>query len=524
MENTMRDARIRQPVGRVQTRRSSLTGLALNLLLGVALLSTGCVQPDPGYPLRPSQNHVRLPSLAPVVRAAMPAVVHVSAIQRPGSTNVSERDSAGLKRSKNQSADRGLSPAALDELLRRFFSMPEMPIKSTGSGFIIDPGGYIVTEDHVVENAEKVTVTVQEGKPRSAQIIGRDPKTDLALLKIEADHPLPYVSWGDSDAAQVGDWVVAIGNPFGLDASVTSGIISGRGRDMHLGPYDDFLQIDAAINLGNSGGPSFDLDGHVIGINTAIYSPNSGSVGIGFAVPANLAQPVIAQLKTRGKVERGWLGVRIQELTPELAQSFGLAKTEGGLVAGLTVDGPAARAGFAQGDVILSVSGHVVTKKRDLLLALAAMPVGQQAEMRVWRRGAEIVLRPVIGEMPGTPQIVATALREVRGQGKNFNIGLNLAPVTEARRELLEIPPNVRGVIVLSIDDDSMFLGSGIRPGDVIESINQESVSSPADATARLREIPASGQKHLLLLINRHGTNRYVAMSLENKPHERDDS
>ncbi len=451
----------------------------------------------------------------------MPSVVHVSAVQRPGSTSVGE-DSAGLRRSKHQSADGGLPPAALDELLRRFFGMSEMPIKS--SGFIIDPNGYIITEDHVVENAEKVTVTMQDGKPRSARIIGRDPKTDLALLKIEADRPLPYVSWGDSDTAQVGDWVVAIGNPFGLEASVSSGIISGRGRNMHLGPYDDFLQIDAAINLGNSGGPTFDLDGHVIGINTAIYSPNSGSVGIGFAVPANLAQPVIAQLKTRGKVERGWLGVRIQELTPELAQSFGLAKAEGGLIAGLSVDGPAARAGFAQGDVILSAGGHAVTKKRDLLLALAAMPVGQEAEMRVWRRGAEIVLRPVIGEMPGIPQIVAAALPEGRGQRKNFNIGLNLAPLTEARRELLEIPPNVRGVIILSIDDESMFLGSSIRPGDVIESINQQSVGSPADVIARLREILARDQKHVLMLINRHGTNRYLATSLENNPYDRDDS
>jgi len=435
---------------------------------------------------------------------------------------IREEDSARLRRSKHRSADRGLPTAALDEL-RQFFGTPEMPIKSMGSGFIIDPDGYIVTEDHVVEKAEKVTVTFQDGKSHSARINGRDPKTDLALLKIEVDHPLPYVGWGDSDTAQVGDWVVAIGNPFGLDASVSSGIISGRGRDIHLGPYDDFLQIDAAINLGNSGGPAFDLSGQVIGINTAIYSPNSGSVGIGFAVPANLAQPVIAQLKTRGKVERGWLGVRIQDLTPEIAQSFGLSKTEGGLVADLTVDGPAARAGFAQGDVILSVNGQIIGKKRDLLLALAAMPVGQKAEVRVWRQNAEIVLRPVIGEMPGNPQIATNAPRESRAQRKDFIIGLNLAPLTAARRELLEIPPDVSGVIVLSIDDDSMFLGFGIRPGDVIESVNQQPVTSPGEATARLKQVLASEEKSLLMLINRHGTNRYLAMSVENKPNGHDD-
>jgi serine protease Do len=521
MEKTMRDAPTSRPVGGVQPHRSSLAGFALILSLGLALLSAGCTQPDQGYPLTASQDHVRLPSLAPVVQAVMPAVVHVSVVQRPGA-GIGEEASAGVRRSKHQSADRGLPPAALDELLHRFFGMPEMSVKSSGSGFIIDPEGYIVTEDHIVGNVENVTVTLQDGKWHSARIIGRDPKTDLALLKIDVDHPLPYVGWGDSDTARVGDWVVAIGNPFGLDASVSSGIISGRGRDMHLGPYDDFLQIDAAINLGNSGGPTFDLTGHVIGINTAIYSPNTGSVGIGFAVPANLAQPVIAQLKTRGTVERGWLGVRIQDLTLALAQSFGLSKAEGGLVAGLTLDGPAARAGFTQGDVILSVNGQPISKKRDLLLAIAAMPVGQSAETRVWRQNTEIVLWPVIGEMPGNPQITGDAARERRAERKDFIIGLNLAALTEARRELLEVPPNIRGVIVLSIDDASMFLGFGIRPGDVIESINQHPVTSPEEAIGKLKQALASEQKNLLILINRHGTNRYLALPLENKPNESD--
>jgi serine protease Do len=523
MENIKRDARTSRRVGRAQIARSRLAGFALVAGLGLALGSVGCAQPDAGSPSAASQDHVRLPSLAPVVQAVIPAVVHVSAIQKPSGISVGYENSAGIRRSKHQSADRGLPPAALDELLRRFFSIPDVPIRSTGSGFIIDPAGFIVTEDHVVENAEKVTVTFQDGKRHSAQIIGRDPKTGLALLKIDVDRPLPSVGWGDSDTARVGDWVFAIGNPFGLDATVTSGIISGRGRDVHLGPYDDFLQIDAAINLGNSGGPTFDLDGKVIGINTAIYTPNTGSVGIGLAVPANLAQPVIAQLKNRGKVERGWLGVRIQDLTPELAQSFGLVEAEGGLVADVTPDGPAARAGFELGDVILSVNGHTISKKRDLLLAIAAMAVGQKAEIRVWRQNAEIVLWPVIGEMLGNPQITADAPRESRGERKDFIIGLNLAPLTEARRELLEVPPNIRGVIVLSIDDASMFLGFGIRPGDVIESINQQPVTSPGEAIGKLKQALASEQKNLLILINRHGTNRYLAMSLENEPYGRDD-
>ncbi len=219
--------------------------------------------------------------------------------------------------------------------------------------------------------------------------------------------------WGDSDAARVGDWVLAIGNPFGLDDTVSSGIISARGRDIHSGPYDDFLQIDASINRGNSGGPTFDLEGKVIGINSAIYSPNGGSVGIGFAIPANLARPVVEQLRERGKVERGWLGVQIQEVTPAIAQGFGLARPAGALVAGLGADGPAARAGFAQGDVILAVNGHEISRMRDLPLVVAEMPIGQSADVSVWRRDREITLRPIIGEMPEGPETASL------GQGEN---------------------------------------------------------------------------------------------------------
>ena len=300
----------------------------------------------------------------------------------------------------------GLPSSALDELLRRFFddqqrkAEPKLPGLALGSGFIIDPNGYVVTDDHVLENADSVIVTFHDASQHRAHIIGRDALTDLALLKIDAPRPLPYVRWGDSDAARVGDWVLAIGNPFGLDDTVSSGIISARGRDIHSGPYDDFLQIDASINRGNSGGPTFDLRGKVIGINSAIYSPNGGSVGIGFAIPANLAKPVVEQLKEHGKVERGWLGIEIQEVTPEIASGFGLAKPAGALVAGLGADGPAARAGFAQGDVILAVNGHDIIRMRDLPLVVAETPVGQSAEVTVWRQDREITLRPVIGEMP----------------------------------------------------------------------------------------------------------------------------
>src|SRR6202043_636336 len=231
-----------------------------------------------------------------------------------------------------------------------------------GSGFIIDPSGYVVTNSHVVGDASKVEVTLQDDSKYPAKIIGRDPKTDIALLKIKADKPLPYVTFGDSSAAQVGDWVMAVGNPFGLGGTVTTGIISARGRDIHSGPYDDFLQIDAPINRGNSGGPTFNLKGEVIGINTAIYSPNGGSVGIGFAIPANLAKPVIEQIKQHGKVSRGWLGVQIQEVTPAIAKNLALPGDHGALVADVTKGGPAEKAGVQPGDVIESFGGQEIAK------------------------------------------------------------------------------------------------------------------------------------------------------------------
>jgi serine protease Do len=304
-----------------------------------------------------------------------------------------------------------------------------------------------------------------------------------------------------------------VGNPFGFDASVSGGIISGRGRNMHLGPYDDFLQIDAAINVGNSGGPTFDLDGRVIGINTAIYSPNGGSVGIAFAVPANLARPVIEQLSTGGRVERGWLGVRIQELTPEIAKGLGLAKPEGGLVADVTPDGPAARAGLAPGDVILSVDGRIVATKRDLLVALAAMPAGRTAEMKAWRRGTGIELHPVIGEMPETATIISYPPNE-SGARQVLGIGLKFGALTEARRQLLGISPEVKGVIVLDTSERGRFAHLGLRPGDVIETINQQQASSPDGVIAHLEQILASGADNVLMLIHRRGTNRFLAGSL----------
>jgi serine protease Do len=319
----------------------------------------------------------------------------------------------------------GLPPSVVDELLRRFLDErrhkgapdPKVASVALGSGFIIDPSGYVVTDDHVVENAELVTVVIQDATEYPARIVGRDPLTDIALLKIDGARPLPNVRWGDSDAARVGDWVLAIGSPFGLDNTVSSGIISGRGRDLHAGPYDDFLQINAAMNRGNSGGPTFDLNGGVIGINTAIYSPNGGSVGIGFAIPASRARPVVEQLKEHGKVARGWLGVQIQPGTAEIARDVGLPSAVGALVAKVGADSPAAAAGFERGDVILAINGQEIRRVHDLPLVIAAMPIGQMAAVTVWRRNAALALRPVIGEMPVNPAVAELSQEKSGARG-----------------------------------------------------------------------------------------------------------
>ncbi len=493
------------------------------VMLGVASAVAGCTQSGPFFALGGSR--VAMPSLAPVVQEVMPAVVNVSAVQRPSRAAAEENETPGAGRAKDR-VGRDSPPTALDELLRRFFdqqerkNLPNLPGTALGSGFIIDPGGYVVTDDHVVENSDRVTVTFQNGAQFPARIIGRDGMTDLALLKIDAEQPLPYVKWGDSDAARVGDWVIAIGNPFGLDNTVSNGIISARGRDIHAGPYDDFLQIDAAINRGNSGGPTFDLDGNVIGINTAIYSPSGGSVGIGFAIPANLAKPVVEQLREHGRVERGWLGVQIQQVTPEIAQALGLPKVAGALVAGVGPDTPAAAAGFEPGDVVLSVNGRELRRMRELPLLVAAMPIGQGAEMRVWRHNREITLRPIISQMAEsrqtaelsrTPGVFPPALQ---GSGA---VGLKLAPITARSRLRWRIPAGITGVIVKEIDEDSMFADLDLAPGDVIQTIDQQPVASPRDALVKLQQAITAGHNTVLMLLSRHGANRYVAMALSAK-------
>lgn len=468
---------------------------------------------------------IQIPSFAPIVKKILPAVVNISVIEKSDVVSSDNGDqNQGQQSGPNANPFQGFPPSPFDEFLRRFFQQEQrqfrqMPVPegrriALGSGFIIDPSGYIVTNNHVVVDASKVTVIFQDGSRHPAKIIGRDPKTDLALLKIESNKPLPFVTWGDSNAAQVGDWVLAVGNPFGLGGTVSVGTISARGRDIHAGPYDDFLQIDASINRGNSGGPDFDLNGQVIGINTAIYSPNGGSVGIGFAIPSSMAKPIIEQLREHGKVERGWLGVQIQSVTPDIAKSLGLAKPEGALVADVNKGSPAEHGGMKQGDVILNYNNHDIAHVRDLPIAVAETPVGEVATLKVWRNDKEKTLHVKVGEMPA--KIEQMASNEPSQHGSSASMGLKLSSLTPELRRRAHVPRDVRGVIVTGIAPDSPLAAVGVQPGDVIVSINRRDVTTPREAIHQLEaaQKEKNGNKTLLLLLNRHGINEYVALSV----------
>jgi serine protease Do len=458
---------------------------------------------------------IALPSFAPLAEHVLPAVVNIS---------VELTEQAAVQEEGDTQGDGGLVPSVpggtpFDQFLRRFFENPSRnPQEKTmalGSGFVIDPAGYVVTNNHVVANAEKVTVTFQDGSQHPAKVVGRDAKTDLALLKIDTKQRLPYVTWGNSDDAKVGDWVVAVGNPFGLGGTVTAGIVSALGRNINEGPYDDFLQIDAPINRGNSGGPTFDLHGQVIGINTAIYSPSGGSVGIGFAVPSNIAEHVVAQIKEHGHVTWGWLGVSIQNITPSIAKSLGLDPDHptGALVASVTPNSPAQKAGLKPGDVIIEADGHNIKAVHALPRIVAAAPIGSTLELTIRRGGEEQKLEATIAEMPES--VASGGESGVPSSQANASaFGMEFVPLAPELRSELHVPKDVSGVVVRRIAPDSSARALGIQPGDVIVSIDQKPVTTPEEAAAELKEAAAHG--NVLLLLNRHGVSEFVGLTVEN--------
>jgi serine protease Do len=447
-------------------------------------------------------------SFAEVIESVSPAVVNIAVmkVESAAPTSFQFRDDAPGMRGQQQFPF---------EFFERFFDGDprqfERRSEGQGSGFLIDASGYIVTNNHVAGGADEITVTLQDGRKFEASLVGSDSRTDLALIKVDAGGNLPYVAFGDSDEARVGDWVVAIGNPFGLGGTATAGIISARGRDIRSGPYDDYLQLDAPINFGNSGGPVFNVAGQVVGVNTAIFSPNGGNVGIGFAIPANQAKDIVADLRDNGSVERGWLGVQIQALDDELAQSLRLDGTDGALVTEVVGDGPAAEAGVQAGDVITRFNDRAIDSPRTLSVAVAAATPNTGAKVTVWRDGRSRELTVELGEQQNEA-VAANSSGSGPAQQGSAALGLALRPLTDADRATLGIPSDVNGAVVAAVTPHSPAAEKGFRPGDVITRVNQQPVANAADAVAALNGARERGEP-ALLLVRRGDAQRFVALS-----------
>jgi serine protease Do len=395
---------------------------------------------------------------------------------------------------------------------------PERRTQSLGSGFIIDPAGLVVTNNHVIEGADEITVTLQDNTVLKATVVGRDETGDIALLKVTPEKPLPAVAFGDSDTARVGDWVLAIGNPFGLGGTVTAGIVSARGRDIRQGPYDDFIQTDAAINRGNSGGPLFNMNGEVIGINTAIYSPSGGSIGIGFSIPSNMAKAVAMQLHDFGHPRRGWLGVRIQQVTPDIAESLGLHDPSGAMVAGVNDGGPAANANIRNGDIILKFNNQDVKEMRNLPRIVADSEVGQKVPVLLWRDGKEVTVQATLAEKPDDQTQVASATPDAKPEAPKpteiAGLGIKLAPIAQDTKDKFQLSPDQKGVVITDVTPDSPAAERGLKPGDVIVEVQQEPVGSPADVQSRVDGVRKQSRKSVLMLIQSQDGLRWVPLSL----------
>ena len=484
---------------------------AAALLASTVLASGGIAWSEtapPPVPLAPAMANAPLSlppvanqaGFAPLVRKVKSAVVNIATSGMMVNTDAQQ----------SPQAPNFPEGSPFGEMFKHFFQHQQnVPERAMGSGFIIDPAGYIVTNNHVIDGAHKISVTLDNGVSYPAKVVGRDKKTDLALLKVDAGSQLPYVAWGNSDAEQVGDWVVAVGNPFGLGGTVTAGIVSAHGRNIDEGPYDDFLQIDAPINPGNSGGPLFNQSGQVIGIDTAIYSPNGGSVGIGFAIPSNIASRVVAQLRNHGMVERGWLGVEMQPMTVALSKAIGLDRDEGVLVDKVMGDSPAQHADLKQGDVILTYGGASIHNGRDLALAVAQTPAGKTVPMAVWRDGHQRTVSVTIEKL--SAKRMASATPEATHGAR---VGMALAPLSDQTREELGLGPSASGVVVMNVTPGSQADESGLEAGDLIVRIGHEAIHTTGDAAASIREAEQAHKEAVPLLVTRKGTTYYLALQL----------
>jgi serine protease Do len=476
---------------------------------------------------------------APAAVAAAPTVVSgvqdfsdLAAKVTPAVVNVAVTMKAGAADDGDdvQMSDRsGQQQQQMEEFMQRFaerFGQKGMPqakpqrpaqkAQAVGTGFIVDASGWIVTNYHVAGKADSITVTLTDGRKLSAKLVGGDEKTDLALLKVESDKPLPFVSFGDATKVRVGQPVMAVGNPFGLGGTVTTGIVSARGRDIHSGPFDDYIQTDAAINRGNSGGPLFDIEGKVIGINTAIFSPTGGNIGLGFAIPSSLAEPVVSQLKTSGRVERGLLGVQIQPVSSEIAQSMALSGEKGALVAEVTPDSPALAAGIKSGDVIKSVDGKDVESIRDLTRTISAIKPGTSVKLGVWRDGKDMTLTAKVGDQKDEGAVVKASTDKSDGKQADkkepMSYGVSLAPLSDEARQELKLKDSVKGAVIAAVEPGSPADEQGLKAGDVLQQVGKDQVDGPKMAADKLKEARKTG-KPVLMKIYREGMTRFVAIS-----------
>lgn len=484
-------------------RTARRPGIVLAAALGLAFATAG--SPAPSL----AQGREAPPTFAPIVKELLPAVVNISTTQEVA-TAPEFGQGPGLPVPEG-------SP--LEDFFREFFGnrLPEARprnLTALGSGFIIDPSGVVVTNNHVVAEATSIQVVLQDDRTFDAEVVGTDPATDIAVLKIETDESLPAVEWGDSETLEVGDWMIAIGNPFGLGGSVTVGVLSAHARDIRAGPYDNFLQTDASINRGNSGGPLFSSDGKVVGVNTVILSPSGGNIGIGFAVPSSMAQPVVRQLLATGKVTRGFIGVTIQPVTDDIATALGLDRARGALVAEVHADSPAVDAGFAAGDVILRFAGNAVDQVRDLPRIVAATEVGKTVDVRVWRDGQEETLQVKVGERPAEQ---SRAMQDRGGEQQPARYGMTLAPLTPETKASLGIDDDAikGGAVVTGVASGSPADDRDIRTGDVIVEVNRKPVSGPDDVVREIESAGESGRKNVLLRIYRDGGYAFVALPTE---------
>jgi serine protease Do len=474
--------------------------LAAGLLGATAMVAVTAVVPvAPATAQNPIQAQAIDPTkgFADLVERVMPAVVSVQV----------KFANASADGGSTQRMTPGLPEGPWGEFFRQFPQFrdgvpgerqrPEGGM-GQGSGFIISADGYAVTNNHVVKDANEVTVTMNDGAEYKAEVIGTDPKTDLALIKIDSDKKFDFVSF-TNDTPRVGDWVMAVGNPFGLGGTVTTGIISASGRVIGAGPYDDFLQIDAAINRGNSGGPAFNLEGEVVGINTAIFSPSGGSVGIGFAIPASTAENVIASLKETGTVTRGWLGVRIQPVTEDIAESLGLAAAKGAIVSDVTEDSPALAAGISQGDTILKVGGKEIRDSRDLSREVAELKPGQSVPVTVVRDGKTMDINVKIGAMPDEPKMASAQPGGKAEPGLLLSdFGLKVAPAQDGA-----------GVTVTEVEPGSPAAERGLKPGDVILEVAGMEVNQPSDIRNALKD---NKRSRVLMLVKTEDGQRFLAL------------